>query len=154
MNYEEIARKVNPFEGLQKDERNRMIVYLLYVSEEPLSIEEIRKKWGSRTASEYKLTVFQALEVAEKIRKEIASPKRAREWYDLNDRVWHFFRSGSFKVMVVVVVALIACVCGFVVKHRMQVVAEEQQKLRLARMMQQADRRLPEIDALIGRSKP
>ena len=150
MNYEEIAKKVNPFEGLQKGERKRMIVYLLYVSEEPLSIDEIRKRWGWQIASEYKLTVFQALAVAEKIRKEIASSRRAREWYDLKDRVRHFFGSGTFKVMVAVVVALIACVCGFVAKYRMHVAAEEQQKLRLAQMMQQAERHLPEIDTLIG----
>lgn len=150
MNYEEIARKANPFEGLQKDERNRMIVYLLYVSEEPLSIEEIRKKWGSRTASEYKLTVFQALEVAEKIRKEIASSKRTRDLYDLKDRVRHFLGTVAFKVAIVAVIVLIACTCWFVMKHRMYVAAEEQQRLMLVRMKQQAEKRLAEIDALIG----
>ena len=75
MNYESMAQKDNPFEGLSVDEKKRLVVYFCYVAQPVMTMEEIERKWGSILPPDEKPTVFDAMQMAEEIRKEIGRSK-------------------------------------------------------------------------------
>ena len=68
MNYEEQSRKDKPFEGLPPEEAKRLFVYLCYVAHPRLTPEDIEKRWGNVLPPEEIPTVFEAMEIAEKIK--------------------------------------------------------------------------------------
>ena len=71
MDYESMAKKDNPFEGLSVDEKKRLVVYFCYVAQPVMTMEEIEGKWGSVLPPDEKPTVFDAMQITEEIRKEM-----------------------------------------------------------------------------------
>ncbi len=75
MDYDSMAKKGNPFEGLSIGEKKRLVVYFCYVAQPVMTMEEIEGKWGSVLPPDEKPTVFDAMQMAEEIRKEIDCSK-------------------------------------------------------------------------------
>lgn len=75
MDYDSMAKKGNPFEGLSIGEKKRLVVYFCYVAQPVMTMEEIEGKWGSVLPPDEKPTVFDAMQMAEEIRKEIDRSK-------------------------------------------------------------------------------
>ena len=71
MDYESIAKKDNPFEGLSTEEKRRLVVYFCYVAQPVMTMDEIEGKWGCVLSPDERPTVFDAVQMAEEIRKEI-----------------------------------------------------------------------------------
>ena len=70
MDYEKLMHKSNPFEDLSLEERKRLFVYMCHVAHPSCSADEINQKWGSVLSQSDMPTVFEALEIAEAIRRE------------------------------------------------------------------------------------
>ena len=82
MDYEEQSRKDKPFEGLSPEEAKRLFVYMCYVAHPRLTPEDIEKRWGRVLPPEEIPTVFEAMEIAEKMKHKPAqshSDTRAKE---------------------------------------------------------------------------
>jgi len=70
MDYENLMNKRNPFEGLSLEEKKRLYVYMCHIAHPCYSADEINQKWGSVLSQSDMPTVFEALEIAEAIRRE------------------------------------------------------------------------------------
>ena len=70
MDYEELANKNNPFEGLSQAESDQLIIYLTYVREPVLTLKEIKANWGVQM-SDKDIPLFEATRIADQIRYEI-----------------------------------------------------------------------------------
>lgn len=75
MDYESIAKKDNPFEGLSIEEKRRLVVYFCYVAQPVMTMDEIEGKWGCVLSPDERPTVFDAMQMAEEIRNEIGRSK-------------------------------------------------------------------------------
>ena len=73
MNYEEQSRKDKPFEGLSQEEAKRLFVYMCYIAHPRLTPEDIEKRWGTVLPPEEIPTVFEAMEIAQRFKKETLS---------------------------------------------------------------------------------
>ena len=71
MDYESMAKKDNPSDGLQIEEKKRLVVYFCYVAQPVMTMDEIEGKWGCVLSPDERPTVFDAMQIAEEIRKEI-----------------------------------------------------------------------------------
>lgn len=71
MDYEEQSRKERPFEGLSLEEAKRLFVYMCHVAHPSLAPDEIERRWGKVLPDDEIPTVFEALEIAGKIKEEI-----------------------------------------------------------------------------------
>ena len=69
MDYEEQSRKDKPFEGLSLEEAKRLFVYMCYVAHPRLTPEDVEKRWGKILPPEEIPTVFEAMEIAEKMKQ-------------------------------------------------------------------------------------
>ncbi len=69
MDYEEQSRKDKPFEGLSPEEAKRLFVYMCYVAHPRLTPDDIEKRWGTVLPTEEIPTVFEAMEIAEKMKQ-------------------------------------------------------------------------------------
>lgn len=115
MDYESIAKKDNPFEGLSIEEKRRLVVYFCYVAQPVMTMDEIEGKWGCDLSSDERPTVFDAMQMAEGIRKEIERSQNMNPSHQGGclSRVFKFVLS-----LVVIVLAIIGgvTVCSKVAK--------------------------------------
>ena len=109
MDYESIAKKDNPFEGLSVGEKKRLVVYFCYVTQPVMTMEEIEGKWGSVLQPDEKPTVFDAMQMAEEIRKEIDRSKNKSPSHQGG------CLSRVFKFVISLVVIVLAIIGGITV---------------------------------------
>lgn len=71
MNYQEMAAKANPFEGLDDEQSQRMVVYLHILAPVRMNDTQIFRKYGFVLPMEKRLTAPQELRMAAQILQEI-----------------------------------------------------------------------------------
>ena len=109
MDYAFLETKEKPFDGLDEISRRKFLVYLCYVKNPVVPIEEINKKWGD--ISVMLPPIFEANQIAAEIRKEIAKSSMMVEGSEKNK----FLERGCFVkiifliLIVTVVVVLLTC---------------------------------------------
>jgi len=69
--YAKQSNKKYPFEGLTIEEKKKLVVYLCYLRQPVMTVDDIERRWGVHVKIEERLTVFEALELVAKIKKEI-----------------------------------------------------------------------------------
>ena len=109
MDYESMAKKDNPFEGLSIEEKRRLVVYFCYVAQPVMTMDEIEGKWGCVLSPEERPTVFDAMQMAEEIRKEIDRSK------NVNPSHQGGCFSHIFKLIFSLVVIVLAIIGGVTV---------------------------------------
>ena len=71
MDYAKQSNKEHPFDGLTQEEKKRLLVYMCHVAHPSLSPDEIERKYGEVLPKTELPTVFEALEIAADIKREI-----------------------------------------------------------------------------------
>ena len=71
MDYAKQSTKEHPFDGLTQEEKKRLLVYMCHVAHPCLSPDEIERKYGEVLPKTESPTVFEALEIAADIKREI-----------------------------------------------------------------------------------
>ena len=78
MNYESIAKKPNPFNGLSIQQRQRLIVYLCYVATPTMTPDEVRQRWNKVLSIDDWPLAHEAMDLIDEIKKELVKRKRRR----------------------------------------------------------------------------
>lgn len=71
MDYIEQSNKEQPFKGLTLNEKKYLWVYMCYIHHPNFTPEEIKKRWGDVLSIDELPTVFNALEIVNKIKEEL-----------------------------------------------------------------------------------
>ena len=101
MDYKSQAKKANPFDGLTSEERKKLIVYLCYISQPVLTVEDIERKWSVHMKDEERLTVFESLEMAARIKKEIEEGVNHRKCNEKMGEVRSGFKSSESNISLI-----------------------------------------------------
>lgn len=143
MDYEEQSRKDKPFEGLSPEEAKRLFVYMCYVAHPRLTPEDVEKRWGKVLPPEEIPTVFEAMEIAEKMKQTdnhiqqdsqviaTPSPRGATAW-----------KAAAWILVVLGVFAAIAL--GVSEERKAEMRKQEEMRIKKERRMQEELRRKEE----------
>ncbi len=126
LNYEAQSRKDNPFDGLSTEDRRLMFVYMCHVAHPISSPEDIEKKWGRVLQESDMPTVFEALELVEKIKGEMRSHNAGYSSVNNDSSKKPVPITGCLGMILV-----ISCLCGLVYLGVLQHEAEKQMQAEM-----------------------
>ena len=126
LNYEAQSRKDNPFDGLSTEDRRLMFVYMCHVAHPISSPEDIEKKWGRVLQESDMPTVFEALELVEKIKGEMRSHNAGYSSVNNDSSKKPVPITGCLSMILV-----ISCLCGLVYLGVLQQEAETQMQAEM-----------------------
>lgn len=142
MDYERQMHKRNPFEGLSVKERKYLFVYMRHIVHPNLSIDEIERKWGSVLPKAEYPSVFEALDIVDKIKQETTTPPPSPQLRTQTPPSVQPFSHKEKMVCCIVVCMIVALAIGFYVRA---IITEQRHKAN-------ATRQLPLIDEEFGQN--